>query len=215
LKVTRQVKAGIIAGAFQDNARMEQLDVTFAKRYIDAYFAHQQGKVINQSWQSAFTLAENYWPVVLQHLLSGMNAHINLDLGVAAAEVMKGQDIQLLHTDFNRINTILAGLVNQVQQELAVIWPTLHWLLRRTNRINKFLTDFSMEVARDGAWRFAKNLSRTSADQWTTAIQERDARVAKKSALISQPGWVISLVLKIIRLGERGTIRQKIQGLNT
>ncbi|MGH1433067.1 MAG: DUF5995 family protein [Lewinella sp.] len=215
LKVTRQVKAGIIAGDFQDNARMEQLDVTFAKRYIDAYFAHQQGKAISQSWQAAFAMADRYWPIVIQHLLSGMNAHINLDLGIASAEVMKGQDIQGLHTDFNRINTILAGLVNQVQQELAAIWPTLHWILRKTNRINKFLTDFSMEAARDGAWRFASTLAHTPNDQWTASIQDRDARVARNGNLISQPGWIISLALKIIRLGERGTIRQKIQGLNS
>ena len=108
LKVTRQVKAGIIAGDFQDNARMERLDVTFAKRYIDAYFNHQQGKPISRSWQAAFVLSEGFWPIVLQHLLSGMNAHINLDLGIASAEVMKGQDIQLLHHDFNQINTILS-----------------------------------------------------------------------------------------------------------
>lgn len=214
LKVTRQVKAGIVAGDFQDNDRMEQLDVTFAKRYIDAYFAHQQGKAISQSWQAAFALADEYWPIVIQHLLSGMNAHINLDLGIASAEVMKGQDIQGLHTDFNRINTILAGLVNQVQQELAAIWPTLHWILRKTKRINKFLTDFSMEAARDGAWRFASTLAHTPDDQWTVTIHDRDARVAKNGSLISQPGWLISLVFKIIRLGERGTIRQKIRELN-
>lgn len=215
LKVTRQVKAGIIAGAFQDNARMERLDVTFAKRYIDAYFDHQQGKPISRSWQAAFVLSEGYWPIVLQHLLSGMNAHINLDLGIASAEVMKGQDIQQLHHDFNQINTILSKLVNQVQQELATIWPRLHWILRKTNRINKFLTDFSMEIARDGAWRFATNLALTPDDQWTTAVQKRDAKVGKNSTLISQPGRVISLALCLIRLGERGTTLEKIRGLNT
>lgn len=214
LKVTRQVKAGIIAGDFQDNGRMEQLDVIFAKRYIDAYFDHQQGKTISQSWQAAFLLAEDYWAVVLQHLLSGMNAHISLDLGIAAAEVMKGQDIQQLHGDFKQINTLLAGLVDQVQQELAVIWPKLHWILRKTKRTNKFLTDFSMEVARDGAWRFAQKLAQTPDERWLTEMENRDDRVARNNKLIIQPGWLMSLALKVIRLGERGTIQQKIQGLN-
>jgi hypothetical protein len=215
LKVTRQVKAGIIAGEFQDNARMERLDVIFAKRYIDAYFAHQQGEAISQSWQAAFALNEDYWPIVLQHLLIGMNAHINLDLGIASAEVMKGQDIHQLHTDFSRINTILSGLVNQVQQELAAIWPTLHWILRKTNKIDKFLTDFSMEVARNGAWKFATKQALTPSDQWAITMEERDTKVACNSKLLSQPRWIISLALKIIRLGERGTVLQKIRGLNT
>ncbi|WP_408024472.1 DUF5995 family protein [Tenacibaculum sediminilitoris] len=34
--------------------------------------------------------------MVLQHLLIGMNAHINFDLVIVAAEVSKGQNIQNL-----------------------------------------------------------------------------------------------------------------------
>lgn len=214
LKVTRKVKAGILAGDFEDGPRMERLDVTFAKRYIDAYYAHQRGEATTQSWQEAFTLAEGYWPIVLQHLLSGMNAHINLDLGIASAEVMQDKNIQDLHGDFNRINTILAALVNEVQQELAAIWPRLHWILRKTKSVDKFLTDFSMETARDGAWRFALSLAAISPDQLPQAIHQRDSKIAEVACLISDPGWLISLAFKFIRLGERGSIIEKIKQLN-
>jgi len=38
-KVTLRVKQGIVNNEFEDGSRMEQLDVIFASRYIDAYVA--------------------------------------------------------------------------------------------------------------------------------------------------------------------------------
>ena len=43
----------------------------------------------------------------------GMNAHINLDLGLAAAEISTPENIHSLATDFRRINQVLADLVRQ------------------------------------------------------------------------------------------------------
>ncbi|MEL6659758.1 MAG: DUF5995 family protein [Bacteroidota bacterium] len=215
LKVTKQVKKGIAEGFFEKGHRMEQLDVIFASRYIDAYDAYQRQEQVTRSWERAFLLAQDYWPIVLQHLLIGMNAHINLDLGIAAATVMEGEPIEDLHTDFNRINQILSQLVGEVQEELATIWPTLHWILRKTGQIDDKLVDFSMEIARDGAWRLAKELAGVPQDQWPQMIEERDQKVARYANAITDPGWLINLALKFIRLGERGTVAQKITILNT
>lgn len=214
LKVTRQVKKGIAEGFFDDGPRMEKLDVLFASRYIHAYDDYQQKLAVTQSWERAFVLAADFWPIVLQHLLMGMNAHINLDLGIAAAEVMQGQPIDDLHDDFKRINKILSELVGEVQEELCKIWPTLHWILQKTRRIDDLLVDFSMEVARDGAWRFAKSLADTPTASWPTTIAARDTRIAELALRVSSPGWLIQLALMIIRLGERGTVAAKIKVLN-
>jgi hypothetical protein len=43
-----------------------------------------------------------------------MNAHINLDLGIAAAQVAPGPALPALHTDFLCINAILASVVATV-----------------------------------------------------------------------------------------------------
>ena len=109
-KVTIKVKEGIANNRFDNGPRMERLDVIFASRYLNAYFAYQKQEPVTQSWEEAFNLSNNYWPIVLQHLLIGMNAHINLDLGIAAAEVSKGENIEGLKNDFDTINTILSGL---------------------------------------------------------------------------------------------------------
>jgi hypothetical protein len=192
---------------------MEKLDVIFAKRYIDAYYAWQKGEAVTKSWQKAFEISNNYWPIVLQHLLVGMNAHINLDLGIAAAEVSKNKNIDDLENDFNRINEILSSLVNDVQNNLAEIWPTLKKILQKTNKADDFLVDFSMKLARDGAWKFAKTLSVTPENQVDKLLEERDIKVAEKAVLITNPGFMPNLIFKIIRLGEKGTVTSKIKQL--
>ncbi len=189
-KVTIKVKEGIESNFFDDGSRMEKLDVIFAKRYIDAYYAWQKGEAVTKSWQKAFEISNNYWPIVLQHLLIGMNAHINLDLGIAATEVSKNKNIDDLQDDFNRINDILSSLVNEVQNNLSEIWPTLKKILQKTNKADDFLVDFSMKLARDGAWKFAK-----------------------KTVLITNPGFVANLIFKIVRLGEKGTVSTRIKQL--
>ncbi|MEP7237210.1 MAG: DUF5995 family protein [Ferruginibacter sp.] len=209
-KVTIKVKEGIANNEFEDGARMEKLDVVFASRYINAYYAWKNNKPVSASWQKAFDISGNYWPIVLQHLLMGMNAHINLDLGVAAAEISKGKDINSLQNDFNKINTILSSLVAEVQNNLANIWPRLKWILQKTRRVDDFMVDFSMQLSRDGAWKYAVSLA-GNADGLDALIAARDKTVAEKSKIVTYDGFIASLVLSIIRIGERGSIKQKIE----
>ncbi len=51
----------------------------------------------------------------------GMNAYINLDLGIAAAETVPSEELPDLKGDFDKINHVLASLVGDVQNELAQI----------------------------------------------------------------------------------------------
>ena len=109
--VTIKVKEGIENNFFDDGQRLEKLDIVFALRYLDAYYAWQKKEVVTQSWQKAFELSTDYRPIVLQHLLIGMNAHINLDLGIAAAEVSKNKNIKDLENDFDKINKKISYLL--------------------------------------------------------------------------------------------------------
>jgi hypothetical protein len=213
--VTIKVKEGIESNFFDDGPRMEKLDVIFAKRYIDAYYAWQRNEPVTKSWQKTFEISNNYWPIVLQHLLVGMNAHINLDLGIAAAEVSKNKNIDDLENDFNRINEILSSLVNDVQNNLAEIWPTLKKILQKTNKADDFLVDFSMKLARDGAWKFALLISETSDNSFQQIIETRDFKVAKKTEIVINPGFWAGIIFKIIRLGERGNVGKRIRQLAT
>lgn len=212
-KVTQAVKEGIANGTFEDGPRMELLDVLFANRYLEAVSKYFEGETVTQSWAVAFEHSQEYWPIVLQHLLWGINAHINLDLGIAAVETMEKEQapIQHLKKDFDTINKILAGLVGEVEQELSTIWPTLKYLLTFSGKIDDFLINFSMETARDGAWKFATELALTKGEERAKMIEERDARIAQIAEYIDPPTCLPKLIFKCIRLGERGTIAERIE----
>lgn len=212
-QVTFEVKQRVEDEYFDDGERMERLDVLFAKRYIEAYFLWKDGQPITESWKEAFTFCKKRNPVVFQHILMGMNAHINLDLGIAAAKVSGESDIGLLKNDFFRINEILSFMVDDVQNNLSSIWPLLKKILSKTGKLDNLLVDFSMKLARNGAWRFAENLWETPANEWDECINERDSIIAQKSKIITSPGFWPKVLLWIIRLGEKGSVPEKINYL--
>ncbi len=214
-RVTLEIKKGVDETdvekqIFQDSSRMEQLDIVFADRYISAFYGFKQKEKISTSWRFPFVYAREYWPIALQHLLLGINTHINLDLGIAAAEIMHGRNLEDLHDDFNKVNEILSSLVGEVEKDLTEIWPGLKRILKWTKKVDDFLIDFSMKSARDGAWEFAQELSQTPKELWPAKIAERDKKVMGISKLITSPGFFISLIFKIIRIFEKGTVEQKI-----
>ncbi|WP_319501686.1 DUF5995 family protein [uncultured Draconibacterium sp.] len=212
-KVTVKVKEEIQNNFFDDGPRMEKLDVVFAKRYIEAYFVWKNNEPVTQSWAIAFTEASNNNLLVIQHLILGMNAHINLDLGIAAAEISAPGKIYELEDDFKRINDILASMVDEVQQGLSSIWPFLRKLLKWLGQADNLLVDFSMKIARNGAWKFASEIASFEKVAWPETIRVRDQKVVDKTRLITDPGKVIRFLFQIIRWTERGTVSDKIQKL--
>ena len=213
-KVTIRVKERIEQGGyFDDDGRMERLDVIFANRYLDAFDQMQSGRRPTQSWEFAFEVAPQCWPIVLQHLLLGMNAHINLDLGIAAVETVGRDGLADLKPDFNRINDLLADLVGDVQNELTWIWPPLKWLTRHLGGIETVIINFSMEKARDAAWSFAEQLAEIDEIDRPRAIEQRDEKILRLGHAIRYPGFFLNAKTKMVRLGERGTIADIISVL--
>ncbi|MEK7830378.1 MAG: DUF5995 family protein, partial [Acidobacteriota bacterium] len=127
-KVTVRVKEGIQQGRFQNGERMQRLDVNFANRYLTAYDLHKQNQQPTESWKVSFEAAAEWRPLILQHLLVGINAHINLDLGIAAQETCPGEELPPLKQDFETINAILAELVQPVQDEIGGLSPWIGFL---------------------------------------------------------------------------------------
>ncbi len=209
-KVTVKVKEGIKTDYFEDGERMEKFDVIFANRYINAYNLRKKKGITTLSWKKAFDLSTRYWPIVLQHLLIGMNAHISLDLGIAAAQISKDKNIEDLKGDFDKINDVLSSLVEKVENDLSKIWPFLKKILKLTKKIDSFLIDFSMGIARDKAWEFAKSLVNKSDEEISSLIKIRDEKVANNTKIIILPGLIGSIFYVIVRIGERGTVTSRI-----
>ena len=213
-KVTIRVKDGIARGEFDDGPRMQRLDVIFAGRYLEAFDRYRAGEMPTQPWQVAFETGERWWAIVLQHLLVGINAHINLDLGVAAAETSPGPALAGLRGDFDKINEILASLVDGVEDELGKVWPWLKVLDWVGGRTDEQIIHFSIERARDEAWALAGRLAGATADERAAEIALVEARIAALGRLIRRPGILLSLVQRAIRLGELRSVRRIIHILS-
>jgi hypothetical protein len=209
-EVTVQVKDGIARHRFEDGARMERLDVIFANRYLAAYENFQNGLPASACWETAFRAAGSWRPLVLQHLLLGINAHINLDLGIAAAHTAPGEALPGLKRDFDEINKILASLLDEVQAKLGKLSPWLRWLDFIGWRIDEAAFKFSLKVARREAWKVAERFVTLSPAEESQAAVALDAKVAKLAKIILFPGWLIGGVAFWMRLWENNDVRGAI-----
>lgn len=209
-KVTLSVKQGIENGRFEDGPRMEQLDVIFANRYLEAFRQYQERSWPTESWTYAFASARKRRLIVLQHLLLGMNAHINLDLGIAAARVSPGPELPSLRNDFDTINRILASLVDEVQTDLGKIWPGVSLALRVVKLSDDIIINFSMKKARNTAWQIATELAPLSLDEQEQIIAQLDRKTRRLAEVVVLPGPLTAAALVGIRLRERGSVSEII-----
>ena len=213
--VTLKVKEGIAAGFFEDGARMEKLDVTFANRYLAALAAFRAGKPASKCWLTAFHTASQWWPIILQQLLVGMNAHINFDLGIAAQTVSPGNALPSLEGDFNRINQILGGMINKVRSNVEEVSPWIRLLDRYASQSEDRLINFSLGKARTSAWLVANMINSTPTDKLGRELEILDDGVSKLGLLIGSPReWLISFGLRTIRMRESNDVRHVIDVLS-
>lgn len=197
--MTESVKNGIASGLFEDSPRMEKLDVIFAKRYIDAWHCYQQSQPCSKSWQTALDACKLGNLTVIQHLILGINTHINLDLAIAAAETAPGESIHSLQTDFEKINGTIAALTNEVQYRLEKIWWPMKLLGKVVNGREKAVVNFSISTARKASWSNAVSLATFSGHAATNYIGGIDNTVDQIAKRIIGPGVFISLLLKPVK----------------
>lgn len=212
-RVTTNVRRALVAGnVFEDNERMERLDVVFASRFLDAWDTHSSGGTPARSWQAAFAVLDDPGPLVAQHLLLGMNAHINLDLGIAAATVAPTPaELESLWPDFKTINRVLARLVQVVEDELGEISPRLKRIEEIAPGLEDRLFDFGIDVARDVAWALAKQLANAPRAEWDAAIAERDAEVAAAARALYPLHGLAGHAQSWIHAAESSDVRFNIQ----
>jgi hypothetical protein len=212
-RVTRAVKDGIAQGRFQNGPRMEVLDVNFANRYLQAFEQFRAAQEPTSSWRIALQAASRWYPIVVQQLLAGINAHINLDLGIAAAQTAPGDQIAGLQSDFNEINKVLAQLVGTVEKEIGEISPLIGLLQTFGLRTETQIINFNMTIARDAAWNVAVNLAGTSPDLLDAAIAEVDLRTSLLGALVVSPPTLVKLKLMPIRAFESNNVQKVLDVL--
>src|SRR3954452_14159894 len=214
-QVTLKVKAGIAEGFFDNGPRMERFDALFANRYFAAYQAFCSGGQPSKSWQVAFQFTQSGQLIILQDLLVGINAHINLDLGVVTGETFQGAALQGFHDDFNKINQVLSTLLPKVEATVDAFSPLLGILAKIGGKDAIAALDFSMDAARDDAWMHASLLSLLPPEAWPMTVRTIDDKVAFLGKLIAQPSGIVAQAVDLIRETESKDVPAIIDALNS
>ncbi len=214
-KVTVAVRDAVVAGRFADSDRIARLDRVFAERYLDAYDEWRRGGRPTEAWQAAFDASGRWRPIIIQQLLVGMNAHINLDLGIAAATVAPGAQLADLRSDFDLINDVLAELIDSFMDRVEVVSPWVGILDRFGGRTDTAVVRFSIEIARRRAWDLAVALAAASPGEWGGIIAARDSSTAALGRTILSPGPILPAGLLVIRLRESNNVLRVIDLLGS
>lgn len=200
-------------GNFEDNARMETFDVTFANYYLDAYNGYSNQQPISKSWQFAFD-TKNETLTILQHIMLGINTHINLDLGLAASTAMNGLEISAIEKDFNTVNNILGNIVNEMQDRLSRVSPLLFLLDLAGKNTDEEIINFSLKKARELSWYNANLLWGLGTGHQDTAIQQMDLTVLKLGEFIKNPkSKIVTYALQFLGKFEEKNVGRVISRL--
>lgn len=212
-RTTAEILKAVEENEFDDNSRMVDFDVAFASLYLNAYHHHQENKPISISWQRAFEYSRRKISI-LQHILLGMNAHINLDLGVAAAYISEGKDINLMKHDFLLVNQILANLVDEIQYRICRVSPCMFLLDWAGGRSDEQMISFNIIKARQDAWKVACTLAKLPEDERENKVQLVDRGIARLSYNIYKPKLpLIRFALHLISLMEEKEVGKIIEKL--
>ncbi|AZQ13672.1 DUF5995 family protein [Halorubrum sp. PV6] len=158
-RMTAAVGTAIDDGAFLDPAWAASYLVAFADRYRRALVAFERRafESVPRPWLIAFAAAARGRTLVAQDALLGINAHIAYDLTYTLGDIGIDPDRDRKRADHQRINAILARLIQTMQDVLVETYDAVG-----IAGIDRLLDPFDDRVAlvglrgsREFAWRNA------------------------------------------------------------
>jgi hypothetical protein len=192
--VTDRVKTAIAAGRFVDGERMAR----FSRRFVDWYLGPRDGtRPLPACWKAAGDVAGDSRLLIVQHLLLGINAHVNHDLPQVVVELAgDGTPLEQLRPDFDAINELLAETQPGILHDLDHVsrWTQLAVSLGGGRMFN-----VSLNRARDQAWQTAVRIDPLDTDARSRDVAELDRLVSILSYLITRPNAPISWLLPIAK----------------
>jgi hypothetical protein len=153
LTVTETVAAGLEGDTvFVDPAFMEQLDVTFASLWIEAYEAGVHD--VPRAWAALFERRHDRAVLPIQFALAGMNSHIAHDLVVAVIQTCRQLDTSPedagVHHDYEAVNQLLAACESRVRR--SFLTKAGHEVDAHLGPVVHIVNSWNIDKARDVAW---------------------------------------------------------------
>jgi hypothetical protein len=205
-ELTQRLALGLERGEFREPERLVQVGTLFANRYFDALIAERNGGRLSKSWAISFEAARTGKLLAVQDVLLGINAHINLDLAVATAEV-GGDRIESLEHDFQHVNVLLHDLFDRVQNILGAHSPFLDLLDRLGGEVDEWFGNFVIRKARDSAWRNAVVLAKLDGSARDAWIYMLDLTTSRLGHMVAYPRPLVRKVIELIRETEEQNVR--------
>jgi len=195
---------------FQHKEWLDELNHAFYRRYADAVAAYKGHRSAPDAWEAAFDAARNGKLLIVQHVLLGANAHINVDLAAATAETLKPNQLAAFERDFHLMNQVLGEVVDQTCRSLSRVWPFLRLVNRYFLREEDAVLKFSLSRAREHAWLRAQELVKLEGDALKAAIDDLNAEAVDIAHRIVKPDQPLGFLVQILRQGELRSVPRVI-----
>jgi hypothetical protein len=190
-RVTDRIRSEVAAGRFDDGEAM----VGFAQAFASRYLLPMSGAApMPTCWRSARDEVGNDRLLIVQHLLLGINAHVNHDLPLVVVQLADQRgEISALRSDFDAINTVLAETMPAVLRDLGRVSRWVNVLAAQGGRR---VFKFSLEAARHQAWRSAQALFDLDPEQRAAEVTGIDGIVTGLARVVTRPGrpfsWMVA-----------------------
>jgi hypothetical protein len=194
---TRDIAAAADEGVFEAPDEARRMIVAFSNRYFAARQQFRAGEPTTKAWDLAFQAARSSSALVVQHLLLAINAHVNVDLPAATAEV------GMSWTDYSRVDSILERGVARIQSALnrtTIVLRLLDWL---GGDFDEMFAAFSLKAARRHAFEVARKLRAAPEADRPRLLAEADEVAFAIGERLIHPPLRDRLLLAAVSLTER------------
>jgi hypothetical protein len=213
--VATTLSHAVHTGRFTDPARIEKLNGVFFARYLAAFEGYKRGEPTTEAWAVAFATTERDDLLIVQHLLLGANAHIDLDLAIGVTETVPADELAGFRPDFMRMNGLLCSLIDGTCRDVTRAWPLLRAISCLARREDDALLGFGLRAARRSAWDKAERLAAAAPAARPAMIAAMDAETASLGRDIASRSPLAEVLVKVAALGQQRDVDTVIYDLLT
>lgn len=196
--MTSNMLIAIEAQRFHDNDWVDQLLHRFADYYFEALACYDCGDKVPPIWLYTHQKAAENELHTIQHLLLGVNAHINYDLVLTLHEILAPEWPHLSasakkerYEDHCLVNTIIAESIDQVQDDVIEKYaPEMDWVDKLMGRLDEKLISMMITRWRNKVWERAIQFCNSqSAQQQKNLHEELEEDTMETARWIERVGW--------------------------
>jgi hypothetical protein len=189
--ITGAMRHAIDRNEFDDDTWVRQYLLQFARLYLAALRASAEGQEtrVPTAWRIAFELANSGRGTVLQHLLLGINAHINHDLALALVEAGLEPERERRYKDHTAVNRVLQAATQDLETHVERFYsPALYLIDVLCGPFEREIADLIVDRARETAWQHGLALANAPDEEARAALRRQiDHHAGALAEIIARP----------------------------